>query len=96
MDHPQTSEPFKKITGSFEVTRKIYALARLLREWQQRERERRELAALRGRDFGDLAVPPSLVVDEVRRWPWQKSSPQWSEVGAKHQGGDPGNGPDTR
>ncbi|HEY1432043.1 MAG TPA: hypothetical protein VGF39_10520 [Stellaceae bacterium] len=76
--------------------RHLHALFGWLRAWWQREHERRELTAMRGRDFGDLAVPPSLVVDEIRRWPWQKSSPQWSEVGAKHQGGDPGDGPDIR
>jgi uncharacterized protein YjiS (DUF1127 family) len=52
----------------------------LLRVWRQRQRERRELSLMSGQDFGDLAIPPSLVTEEVRRWPWQKSSPQWSEV----------------
>ena len=51
-----------------------------LRATVRRERERRELAALRGCDFGDLAVPGSLVADETRRWPWHKPSPQWREV----------------
>jgi hypothetical protein len=46
----------------------------------RRERERRELAVLRGSDFGDLAVPASLVADETRRWPWHKPSAQWREV----------------
>jgi hypothetical protein len=55
--------------------------------WRQ-ERQRRELAAMRGRDFGDLTVPPSLVTDELRRWPWQVSSPQWGAVAAGRRGGE--------
>jgi len=51
-----------------------------LRATWQRERGRCELAAMRNRDFGDLAIPPSLVIDELRRWPWQKSSPLWGQV----------------
>jgi uncharacterized protein YjiS (DUF1127 family) len=59
------------------------ALVGWLRELRRRERERRELAAMDASDFGDLAVPPSLLVDEVRRWPWQKSTPQWGAVAAE-------------
>ena len=51
-----------------------------LRTTWQRERERRELAAMRSRDFGDLAVPPGLIIEELRRWPWQKSSPLWGQA----------------
>jgi uncharacterized protein YjiS (DUF1127 family) len=52
---------------------------RLIASWRERERLRRDLSVMRPGDFGDLAVPPSLVVDEIRKWPWQKVSPQWGE-----------------
>jgi uncharacterized protein YjiS (DUF1127 family) len=52
-----------------------------LRRWRERDRQRRELSLLNARDFADLAVPPSLVADELRRWPWQGPSPQWRTVG---------------
>jgi uncharacterized protein YjiS (DUF1127 family) len=55
-------------------------IARLLRTWQGRELQRRELSVLSSRDFGDLAVPQSLINEEIRRWPWQKWSQQWSQV----------------
>lgn len=35
------------------------------------------------RDFRDLKVPPGLVAEELRRWPWQGPSPQWRAVGSK-------------
>ena len=63
------------------------AVARLLRAWWRRELQRRELSMLSRRDFGDLVVPQSLVNDEIRRWPWQKSSQQWSQVAGNR--GDP-------
>ena len=55
---------------------------RVLHGWWERERQRRELSMMRARDFGDLAVPPSLVIEELRRWPWQKPNSQWGEVAA--------------
>ena len=55
-------------------------IARLLRTWQTRELQRRELSRLSSRDFGDLAVPRSLINEEIRRWPWRKWSQQWSHV----------------
>lgn len=55
-------------------------IARLLRTWQRRELQRRELSRLSSRDFGDLAVPRSLINEEIRRWPWRKWSQQWSHV----------------
>ena len=55
-------------------------LTTMLGAWWRRERERRELAAMNPRDFGDLTVPPSLVSDELRRWPWQRPSPQWGQI----------------
>jgi uncharacterized protein YjiS (DUF1127 family) len=58
----------------------VAKLAGVLSGWRRRERERRELAAMNVRDFGDVGVPPSLIGDETRRWPWQKSSPQWGSI----------------
>ena len=55
-------------------------IARLLRTWKRRELQRRELSVLSSRDFGDLAVPQSLISEEIRCWPWQKWSHQWSQV----------------
>ena len=49
-------------------------------EWRRRELHRRELSVLSSRDFGDLPVPQSLINEEIRRWPWQKWSQQWSQV----------------
>jgi uncharacterized protein YjiS (DUF1127 family) len=63
------------------------AVAQLLRRWWSRELQRRELSMLSPRDFGDLAVPQSLVKEEVIRWPWQPWSKQWSQVTDKR--GDP-------
>jgi hypothetical protein len=45
---------------------------------------------LSARDFGDLAVPQSLVKEEIGRWPWQQSSQQWRQVSEKR--GDPYDG----
>jgi uncharacterized protein YjiS (DUF1127 family) len=63
-----------RIAGAWVV------IARLLRTWRRRELQRRELSVLSSRDFGDLAVPQSLINEEIRRWPWQKWSQQWSQV----------------
>jgi uncharacterized protein YjiS (DUF1127 family) len=62
-------------------------LPAMLRRWIERNRERAELAAMSARDFGDLAVPDSLIRDELRRWPWQPSSPQWHAVADTRQTG---------
>jgi uncharacterized protein YjiS (DUF1127 family) len=51
-----------------------------LRQWRQRSRERRELSQLTPRDFGDLALPPSLLANELGRWPWQRWNAQWGAV----------------
>lgn len=66
------------------------AILRTLRQWRERERQRREMSMLTERDFGDLALPPSLVRDELRRWPWQKPSPQWAEIGVRSRSGPDG------
>ena len=62
------------------VTTAWMPIAQLLRGWWRRELQRRELSILSPRDFGDLAVPQSLVTEEIRQWPWQKSSQQWGQV----------------
>jgi uncharacterized protein YjiS (DUF1127 family) len=49
-------------------------------KWRERERERRELAMMSSRDFGDLAVPPGLVREELRRWPGQVWSQGWNAL----------------
>jgi hypothetical protein len=49
---------------------------------------RRELAQMRGRDFGDLAVSPALIKDETQRWPWQGWSPEWSAVARSQKAGN--------
>jgi hypothetical protein len=59
-------------------------LVGMLRGWRRHETERRELAAMRPCDFGDLTAP-GLALEEKRRWPWQKSSPQWAEVAARQR-----------
>ena len=69
-----------RATARSRVTAAWMGLARLLRNWWRRELQRRELSMLSPRDFGDLAVPGSLVTEEIRRWPWQKSSQQWGQV----------------
>jgi uncharacterized protein YjiS (DUF1127 family) len=56
--------------------------------WRDRERLRRELAGMRSRDFGDLAVSPGLIEDEKRRWPWQEWSSQWSAVTLPRHAGE--------
>jgi uncharacterized protein YjiS (DUF1127 family) len=48
--------------------------------WGERIRLRRDLAMMSARDFGDLAIPPGLLRDELRRWPWQACSPEWRET----------------
>jgi hypothetical protein len=55
-------------------------LAAWLRDRWQREHERREMAQMGARDFGDIAVSPGLMREETRRWPGQKSNPGWSAV----------------
>ena len=75
-----------KATAQPRVLSAWAAIARLLRTWRMRELQRRELSTMSPRDFGDLAVPQSLAKEEIRRWPWQKSSPQWSQITNKRGG----------
>jgi uncharacterized protein YjiS (DUF1127 family) len=58
-----------------------------LARWRERERMRGELARMRARDFGDLAVSPALIKDEAQRWPWQDCSPEWSTVARSQKAG---------
>jgi uncharacterized protein YjiS (DUF1127 family) len=55
-------------------------LLSLIARWRKRERHRRELATMAARDFGDIAVPPSLIREEQARWPWQAMSPGWAAL----------------
>ena len=48
------------------------AIVRALGRLRERERERRELAMMRPRDFGDLPLSPTAVRDETRRRWWQR------------------------
>lgn len=73
----RTSKPAATATGRH---RWVAALLRVMGDWCERERQRRELSMMSKRDFGDLPVSPGAVRDEVGRWPWQKPNPQWSEV----------------
>jgi hypothetical protein len=68
--------------------RRSLAVRRWLARWSERERLRRELAGMRSRDFGDLAVPPGLIEDEKRRWPWHGWSPEWSSIALSPKVGD--------
>jgi uncharacterized protein YjiS (DUF1127 family) len=70
--------------------RRSIAVAALdrMRRWRARERFRGELSSLSSRDFGDLAVPPSLIADELRRWPWQEPSAQWGTAASRPSGED--------
>ena len=43
---------------------------------------------MRSGDFGDLTVPPGLIEDEKRRWPWQDLSAAWGTVAASGQAGE--------
>jgi uncharacterized protein YjiS (DUF1127 family) len=56
--------------------------------WREREGMRRELAQMRGQDFGDLAVSPALIKDETQRWPWQGWSPEWTTVARSQKAGN--------
>ena len=66
----------------------VAAIGEALRRWRTRQRLRRELAQMSPRDFGDLAVPPSLIKDELGRAPWREPSPQWRWVARRTGGGD--------
>ena len=60
----------------------VAAGLRQIAKWRERERERCELAMMSTRDFGDLAVPPGLVREELRRRPWQAWSQGWNALAA--------------
>jgi hypothetical protein len=65
----------------------ISAALGLLRAWWERVGFRRELSLMSARDFGDRKVPPSLVADELRRWPWKEPSPQWRAAASRWSAG---------
>jgi uncharacterized protein YjiS (DUF1127 family) len=58
----------------------VAAVLRQIAKWREQERERRELATMASRDFGDLAIPPGLIREELRRWPWQARSQGWNAL----------------
>jgi uncharacterized protein YjiS (DUF1127 family) len=62
------------------MPRPAIRLLRLLATWRERERHRRELARMSVRDFGDIAVPPSLIREEQARWPWQAINRGWTAL----------------
>jgi uncharacterized protein YjiS (DUF1127 family) len=68
------------------------AIIALLREWREREQQRRGLSVLGARDLADMRVPTSLVADELRRWPWQPPSPQWQHLEAEREAAHNGAG----
>jgi len=65
---------------SVSVTRATLFLTRLPQTWRERNRLRRELSTMSPHDFGDLPIPPGMIFDECRRWPWQNVSPLWRTV----------------
>jgi uncharacterized protein YjiS (DUF1127 family) len=76
------------------MPRPVIRLLRLLARWRDRERQRRELATISARDFGDIAVPPGLIREEQARWPWQPMNPGWAALSRDKC--VPGNGETSR
>ena len=58
----------------------LSAIGRRVAKWRERERDRRELAMMSHRDFGDLVVPPGLVREETRQWPWRGWNQGWDAI----------------
>jgi hypothetical protein len=56
------------------------SIARLIKRWRLRARQRRDLSLLVASDFGDLPVSSILFTEELRKWPWQEFGPQWGEI----------------
>ena len=85
----EVDEPHLPLAGfaSVSKTRRGFwtAIRLCLRDWRERERQRRELSMLSDRDFAGLRVPRMLVAQEVRKWPWQKWHPQWEELEAQRR-----------
>ncbi|MGC2412050.1 MAG: hypothetical protein WA459_05055 [Stellaceae bacterium] len=48
----------------------------MLRLWEDRHRQRRELAMMLESELRDTGVSRDLVVHEARKWPWQAWHPQ--------------------
>lgn len=48
--------------------------------WRERARLRREIAGMTLRDFGDIPVSPSVLREELRRWPWQDLCTAWGAI----------------
>jgi uncharacterized protein YjiS (DUF1127 family) len=62
------------------MSRAVVRLLSLLASWREREGHRRELAKMSIRDFGDIAVPPSLIREEQAGWSWQAVNPGWAAL----------------
>jgi uncharacterized protein YjiS (DUF1127 family) len=69
---PKRQSLTKPVTAKWREP--LNLLRRIFRAWREHERQRSELSKMCPRDFGDLSVPPGLVRDELRRWPWQEHS----------------------
>lgn len=55
-----------------KASERIVGVFDLLQAWQERVRQRRQLAALDGRMLRDIGVSTSDVEHETRKWFWQK------------------------
>jgi uncharacterized protein YjiS (DUF1127 family) len=51
---------------------RLHYLARLLREWDERSRQRWHLQMLDDRMLQDIGLTPADVGPEVRKWFWMK------------------------
>jgi hypothetical protein len=54
-------------------------------EWRERASDRHDLARMNARDFGDIAVPPALIVHERQRSPLRKWSFAWGAIRMSRQ-----------
>ncbi len=55
-----------------KISERIVGVSDLLQTWQERSRQRRQLAALGDRMLRDIGVSASDVERETRKWFWQK------------------------
>ncbi len=55
-----------------KVSERIVGVFDLLQVWQERAKQRRQLAALSDRMLRDIGVSASDVEGEIRKWFWQR------------------------
>lgn len=55
-----------------KASEQVVGVFDLLQAWQERARQRRQLAALDDRMLRDIGVSTSDVEHETRKWFWQK------------------------